>query len=76
MEKEKPTKVRLSADLSPNVAKALKTLAEKQGISMTEALGRAIGTESYLQEKRDSGSKVLVREESGDVKEVVFSRHP
>lgn len=65
------SKVRLNADLSPDVAKALKELAEKQGVSLTEALSRAIGTESTLAAKRRKGAKVLVQEGS-EVKELVF----
>ena len=68
-----PTKVRLNADLSPAVAKALKDLAAAQGVSLTEALSRAIGTESTLAEKRRKGGKVLV-EEGGTLKELVFTR--
>jgi len=68
-----PRKVRLNADLSPEVAKALKELAEKQGISLTEALSRAISTEKVLDEKRRKGGKVLI-EEAGNLKELLFVR--
>jgi len=43
-----PSKVRLNADLSPDVAMALKQLATMQNVSLTEALSRAISTESVL----------------------------
>ncbi|MDP9012447.1 MAG: CopG family transcriptional regulator [Pseudomonadota bacterium] len=68
-----PRKVRLNADLSPAVADALKKLAASQGVSLTEALSRAIGTESTLADKRRNGGKVLVQE--GDaLKEMIFTR--
>lgn len=66
------SKVRLNADLSPDVAKALKELAAKQGVSLTEALSRAIGTESTLAAKRRKGAKVLLQE-GGDLKELIFT---
>ena len=68
-----PTKVRLNADLSPDVANALKQLAATQGVSLTEALSRAIGTEATLADKRRKGGKVLV-EEGGVLKELIFTR--
>jgi len=68
-----PRKVRLNADLSPEVAKALRELAERQGVSLTEALSRAISTERGLDEKRRKGGKVLI-EEGGTLKELVFAR--
>jgi hypothetical protein len=68
-----PRKVRLNADLSPAVADALKQLAATQGVSLTEALSRAISTESTLADKRRNGGKVLVQD--GDaLKELIFTR--
>ena len=60
-----PRKVRLNADLSPEVAMALKELAQKQGVSLTEALSRAISTEKVLDEKRRKGGKVLIEQGGG-----------
>lgn len=68
-----PRKIRLNADLSPAVADALKQLAASQGVSLTEALSRAIGTEATLAEKRRNGGKVLVQED-GALKELIFTR--
>lgn len=66
-------KVRLNADLAPDVAKALEDLASTQGISLSEAVRRAISTESFLQRQRSAGGKVLL-EEDGKLKELVFLR--
>lgn len=68
-----PRKVRLNADLSPAVADALKQLAASQGVTLTEALSRAIGTEATLADKRRNGGKVLVQE-GGALKELIFTR--
>ncbi|MFM0472304.1 ribbon-helix-helix protein, CopG family [Paraburkholderia strydomiana] len=66
-------KVRLNADLAPDVAQALEDLARTQGISLSEAVRRAISTESFLQRQRSAGSKVLL-EEDGKLRELVFLR--
>ena len=67
-------KVRLNADLAPDVAEALQHLAARNGISLSEAVRRAISTEAYLQETRDSGGKVLIEGGDGRLKELVFVR--
>jgi hypothetical protein len=71
MSEKSQAKVRLNADLSPEVADALKKLAAEEGITLTEALRRAISTEFYLHSKRKSGSKILL-DEHGKLKELVF----
>jgi len=66
-------KVRLNVDLAPDMALALAALAKSQGVSLSEAVRRAISTESFLQKKRSSGSKVLI-EDGGKIRELVFVR--
>ncbi len=69
------SKVRLNADLSPDVAAALKKLAASQNVSLTEALSRAISTEATLAEKRSAGAKVLIDEGNGKLSQVIFARN-
>jgi len=64
-------KVRLNADIAPDVADALVQLAEDQHISLADALRRAIITEVYLQKERDRGSKMFI-EYDGVRQEVIF----
>lgn len=66
-------KVRINAELSPAIAQQLADLARARGTSLSEVLRQAIATESYLQARRDEGSKILV-EQSGTLREIVFSR--
>lgn len=66
-------KVRVTADLPFAEVNALKELAAQQNVSMTEALRRAIATEGLIQQRRKSGSKVLL-EKDGDLSELVFMR--
>ncbi|GGY74317.1 hypothetical protein ACFFTM_00810 [Pseudoduganella plicata] len=67
-------KVRLNADLSPAVASALKDLAKSQNISLTEALSRAISTESVLAQRRSQGAKVVIDDGNGKLSELIFTR--
>jgi hypothetical protein len=69
-----PPKVRLNADLSPDVAAALKELAKAQNITLAEALIRAISTESILVKRREQGAKVILDDGNGKLSELVFSR--
>lgn len=66
-------KVRLTADLPAVEIEMLKQLAAEQGVTLTEALRRAIATERLLQERRKSGSKVLL-ENKGNLSELIFTR--
>jgi len=64
-------KVRLNAELAPDVANALRLLAQDQGVSVSEAVRRAISTETYIYRAQQSGKKVLI-DQDGRLKEVVF----
>lgn len=66
-------KVRLTADLPASEVDMLKQLASQQGVSVTEALRRAIATERLLHERRKAGSKVLL-EKNGNLSELIFTR--
>jgi len=68
-----PAKVRLTADVSSEVADALKNLARAQNVTLLVALSRAIGTESVLWTRRQRGAKVLL-DEKGRLSELVFAR--
>jgi len=59
--------VRLTIDLSDDVAESLKNLADKNGVSVTEQVRRAIATEMWIGEQPN----VLVADANGNVKRVV-----
>jgi hypothetical protein len=50
---------------------ALRALAEKQGITVTSALRKAIGTELFLAENEANGAKVLIEEKGGTMSRVI-----
>jgi hypothetical protein len=65
--------VKISANLSSAVVDALKEIAAKRGISMTEALRQAISHEKYFQDAIDQDQKILLEEpKSGKLREVVL----
>ena len=52
--------------------KALWLLAEKQGVTLGEALRRAIATEGFVKNHLANGIKFLTLSEGGNVEEVEF----
>lgn len=63
---ETPRVVRLSINLAPTVAEALKTTATKQGVSITEAVRRAVALWRLVSDAQDHGNRVMVVEGRGD----------
>lgn len=64
--------VRLSVNLNPDAADVLKEYANRKGVSITEAVRRAIGILSFVDETQNCGASVTVRDDSGSEKEVMF----
>jgi hypothetical protein len=68
------SEVKISANLSVAVVEALKDIAARRGISMTEALRQAISHEKYFQDAIDQDQKILLEEpKSGRLREVVLA---
>lgn len=63
--------VRLSVNLSPNVFGELKNYADRKGVSVTEAVRRAISVLKYVDDAQDRGASLNI-EENGALKEVQF----
>ena len=66
--------VRMSVNLSDQVAQTLKDSADKNCVSVTEQVRRAISTEVWREKVEESGGKVLVEDKDGRVREVSFQR--
>jgi hypothetical protein len=64
--------VKMSVNFSHQVVSALRALAKKRGVTMTEVLRQAIGTEVFLDEQRNRGGRVLVEDRRGRVRELVI----
>jgi predicted GIY-YIG superfamily endonuclease len=63
--------VKLTVNLSDEVASTLKSMADANGVTVTEQLRRAISTEKWLKDVHDEKKKVLL-ENNGKIQEVVF----
>lgn len=53
---------------------ALRQLADRRSISVTQALRQALVTELYIQSLADHGSKLLVQDPEGSIQELVFNQ--
>ena len=63
--------VRLSVNLSPDVADALKQYASRKGISITEAVRRAITVLTFVDNAQSRGASLHL-EEGGVLKEILL----
>ena len=63
--------VRLSVNLGPEVADSLKDYANRKGVSITEAVRRAIAVLGFIDDAQTRGASLQV-EENGVRKEIVF----
>ena len=68
---EGPDTVRLSINLAPAVADALKGISKRNGISATEAVRRAISLLAYVDSAQSRGASLNIQED-GVLKEVLF----
>ena len=64
--------VRLSVNLNQETADALKEIAEETGISLTEAVRRAISVYKFVDDEIDAGHRVQTVDQKGAVRELVI----
>jgi hypothetical protein len=64
--------VRLSVNVSADVANTLRELATFHKTSVTEVLRKAIGTEKFFQDAAKRDAKILIEEPDKSVKQVVL----
>jgi hypothetical protein len=63
--------VRLSLNVSPEALEVLKDYAGRKGVTVTEAVRRAIGVLKYIDDAQERGARLNV-EEDGRIKELMF----
>lgn len=63
--------VRLSVNLSPEVADELKQYAGRKGVSVTEAVRRAITVLTFVESAQSRGASLHL-DEGGALKEILF----
>lgn len=70
--KQKPATRKVTVNLPEETISRIQAIANRHGLSMTEAIRRAIITESYIDEQIEEGSKVLIQKPDNTYREVVF----
>ena len=63
---------KVSIDLPSDTLDAIRKIAEHRNLTMTDAIRRAITTESYIEDEIENGGTILVKKPDGTYKEVVF----
>jgi hypothetical protein len=64
--------VRLSVNLSPTVADALRQLTERHGSSITEEVRRALSIWKFIDDQRSEGGEILIERKDGKVRQLVL----
>ncbi len=65
--------VRLNVNLNKETAAALKEIAAKENISLTEAVRRAIAILKFVEEEQDRGRKIQTMDQDGkDKRELIL----
>lgn len=64
--------LRLSVNLSEQVAAALKELMRRHDVSATEEVRRAISVWKYIDDERQKGNNILVEDSNGRTQRMVF----
>jgi hypothetical protein len=70
--KEAPTPTRLSVNLSPEVAEALRSITSRRDVTITEVVRQAISLQKYVEDALDRGAKILIAEPNEPPRELVF----
>lgn len=66
--------VKMSVTMSDEAAKTLKSLADKNAVTITEQLRRSISTELWREQIEEAHGRILVEDPNGQVREVRFQR--
>ena len=70
--KEKSQTQRVSVSLPLDAIEKLDKIASRHGITMTDAIRRAIATEAYINNEIQENSKILIQKSDNSLIEVVF----
>ena len=62
--------VKMTVNVTQEAAEALRSLAEKQGVSMTNIVNKAIALEKYMYDEVAKGGEVQISQKDGKVKAV------
>lgn len=63
---------RLSINISDKTFAELSTIAEEDGVTITEVVRRSILTENFLREQQAAGELVVLEDAHGNQRQLVF----
>jgi hypothetical protein len=63
---------KVSLNLPSDTLDNVRRIAKHQNLTMTDAIRRAIATESYVEDETNNGGTILVKKPDGTYKEIVF----
>lgn len=64
---------RINVAVTPETVRALETLIEREGVSLTEAVRRLIGYGEFVYKAiKEQNSEVLVKSQDGSIREIVL----
>ena len=66
-----PRVIKLAVLLSSDVVDAIREIATRRQITMTEVISNSIGTEKFIEEEK-SRSKFLLEDNAGNLRRVFF----
>jgi hypothetical protein len=66
------SKQKVTVSLTGEAIGAVREIALARGISVSEALRQAIGTEKFITDERSKGSKILIERPDQSLREVVI----
>ena len=64
--------VKLSVNLPSEAVETLRAYAAREGITMTEALRRAMGLQKFIDSEVADGAKVLLEHKGGKMRQLVI----
>lgn len=65
--------MRLSLNVSVDVADALRTMAARRNKTVTDIIGDAVSMEKFLDDAHDKGDVLILRNAEGKEREIVWS---
>ncbi len=67
---------KVTVNLPDETVEAIKSIAEKRGTTVTEALRQVIEGQRFLQDEMENGNKLLIQNPDQSVRQVVFNTPP
>ncbi len=64
--------VKVTVNLPKDLVDAVRALANKRHVTLTEVIRDAIGTEKFLADANDEGSKILIEDKKKNLRQIVL----